>query len=446
MNKKQNNKKATFWGVFAAILALAFIATPLLTLTYISDSDALVVQTARVDAASAANAKRVAKQLYKNLQNPTSVQRYQLTLSEDEINGIIALVMRGINGLKGRVNITPIGAKGAFSFKLPSNPFGQYINLTATIDPSSKGLVVNDVFIGRIEIPGDLAISLVEALLNKLISGEALGTKLISSIESIRINNSKLIFVYRAIPDLKKIINKGRKEAKDLRDDLALLGDPGVTKLYYQALCKFHKQIDGFGDISLGYYLTTAFSFAEKRTLISEAPSEENRAALLALAIFLGSTDFDSVIGAIDKETLQKCQPTGSHIVLANRNDLRLHFIYSAALKIISDSGVSFAIGEFKELLDSGQGGSGFSFADLAADRAGIRFAEKALDNTSAFQVQRMASQLTQEKVFFPSISGLPERISQPTFKQRGGIESPYYKKLLATINHRIDNLPLYQK
>jgi uncharacterized protein YfiM (DUF2279 family) len=285
----------------------------------------------------------------------------------------------------------------------------------------------------------------MEIILNKVIAGDTFGTKLINAIDSIEVDNSKLIFAYHSIPGLRNAVLSTKGQIKEVRDDLALLGDPKIVKRYYEHICKFHAQIDGLGQASIGYYLDTAFSFAEKRSYISEAPVEENRAALLALAIFLGSSNFDSVVGALDAETLAICQPRNSQMVLANRNDLRLHFIFSVALNIISDSGISFAIGEFKELLDSQQGGSGFSFADLAADRAGIRFAELALDENGALRVQQMASELRQEKTFFPSIAGLPEGIPQQVFDERGGIESDYYKQHLATINRRIDGLAIYQ-
>ena len=44
-----------------------------------------------------------------------------------------------------------------------------------------------------------------------------------------------------------------------------------------------------------------------------------------------------------------------------------------------SSGGAAFSAGEYKELLDSNPYGSGFSFDDLAADRAGIRFAARLL-------------------------------------------------------------------
>jgi hypothetical protein len=104
---------------------------------------------------------------------------------------------------------------------------------------------------------------------------------------------------------------------------------------------------------------------------------------------------------------------------------------------------MSFALGEFKELADS-QGGSGFSFSDLVADRAGIQFAELALDSSGALRMQRMAQELTEEEVFFPSLTGLPEDMQQQVFEERGGLESDYYKNYLTIINDRINHLILY--
>ena len=440
--QKTGFRKIFFWSFAVAILLFIFI--PLITLASISDSRALVEEAAKVDTNSAIKAKNVAKQLYKDLMDGKPGQRSTLTLSEDEINGIVALGTRGVPRLTGRVNVTRLGIRGALTLNVPNNPFGEYINLTTTILPSPKGLVVDYISIGSINISGNIAISLMEIILNKVIAGDTFGTKLISAIDSIEVVNSTLIFAYHSIPGLRNAIVSTRGQMKEVRDNLELLGDPKIVKLYYERICTFHSQIDGLGQASVGYYLSTVSSFAEKRSYISEAPVEENRAALLALAIFLGSSNFDKVIGALDEETLAACQPRNGQMVLANRNDLRLHFIFSAALKVISDSGISFAIGEFKELLDSQQGGSGFSFADLAADRAGIRFAEMALDENGALRVQHMALELRQEKVFFPSIAGLPEGIPQQVFDERGGIEGDYYKQHLATINQRIDRLALY--
>lgn len=441
--QKKGFRKILFWSIATAILL--FILVPVMTIAYISDSRALVVEVATVDTKSAIKAKNVAKQLYRDLMNGNSNRSSTLRLSEDEINGIVALGTRGLPRLKGRVNVTPLGIKGAFTINVPDNPLGEYINLTGTVFPSSKGLVLENISLGSLDISGSLAISLIETALNKLIAGDTFGTKLINAIDSVEVDDSTLILSYHSIPGLSKAIDSTKGQIKELRDELAILGNPKVVKNYYEHICNFHSKIDGFGQASVGYYLDTAFSYADKRSYISENPVEENLSALMALAIFLGSSRFDSVVGALDKETLATCQPRNSQMVLANRNDLRLHFIISAALKVISDSAISFTGGEFKELLDAQDGGSGFSFVDLAADRAGIRFAELALDENGAKRLQQMASELRQEETFFPSIADLPEGIPQQVFDERGGIDSDYYKQYLATINQRINGLTLYQ-
>ena len=434
------------WGLLIAILL--FVVIPLVVLFNTIDSYPLVVKTEHVDIDSAIKAKNIALQLRRELNDSVySEQRSKLTLSENEINGIIALGMRGIKRLKGRVNVTQYGIKGAFTFKLPSTPFGSYVNLTTTIIPSDNGLDIQEISIGNIALSGDLAISMAEFMMNRFLSGNATGTRLVKSIESVTVSNSQLNVSYHVIHDLRHIVDDAKGRVKHVRDELALLSDPIVVKLYYLRLCDYHGQIAARSEnkISLGRYLSVTYSFAEKRSLTGKNPVDENKAGLLALAIFLGSTNFNSVVGAVDKETQLRCQPYGKKIVLANRTDLRLHFIYSAALKVITDSGVSFAIGEFKEMLDSQAGGSGFSFADLAADLSGIRFAELALNSKGAVYLQKQAAILNQQETFFPSIESLPERISQHSFESLGGIESKYYKKHLAIINARLDALHLYK-
>lgn len=442
--KRPHSKRIYLWGGLAIAVSI-FIIAPIASLIYISDNYALVEKAARIDARNAAKAKDVAKQIYTDLMDGSPTQRREITLSENEINGIFALAARGIPGSKGRVNVTPLGIKAAFTFYAPKNPFGDFINLTATIDPSSTGLVINNITIGSLEISGEPVVSLAESLLNRLLGKGEFGSKLIGAIESVHVQNSVLHVAYHPIAGLRQAIENSRGEVKKIRDELALLGNPKLVRPYYQKLCSLQKQIGGMGDVPLGYYLSDTFSFAKKRTAAGGKAEEENRAALLALAIFVGSYNFNSVIGAVDTQGFQRCPTLDNQVVLAKREDLRLHFIFSAALKIISDSGLSFAIGEFKELLDSQQGGSGFSYVDLAADRAGIRFAELAIHKSGALRLQQMASQLTEEAVFFPAIDALKEGISQQDFENSGGIDGDNYKANLATIISRIENLPLYR-
>ena len=72
----------------------------------------------------------------------------------------------------------------------------------------------------------------------------------------------------------------------------------------------------------------------------------------------------------------------------------------------------SDAAGLFKEIEDA-RSGSGFSFDDIAADRAGTRFGEYAANPVSAQKLQRQLSGGIGEKDIMPRSDDLPEFLSE---------------------------------
>ncbi len=106
---------------------------------------------------------------------------------------------------------------------------------------------------------------------------------------------------------------------------------------------------------------------------------------------------------------------------------------------------VSNAIGLMKEVDDS-RGGSGFSFTDLGADKAGTRFGYQVTTPTSASHLQQRLANSVREQDLMPEVSDLPEGLSEPEFVQRfGGVDSPRYNQLVAKIDRRVAGLSLYQ-
>ena len=175
----------------------------------------------------------------------------------------------------------------------------------------------------------------------------------------------------------------------------------------------------------------------------SSSAALENEAAIMALAIYAGHRRFSTLFGdlsiALDPVPTVQAKP-----LLASRQDLSLHFIFSAAIKLLSEQGISIAVGEFKELMDRGEGGSGYSFVDLAADMAGANFAALAVDPNSAEKLQNIMSLEPNELLFFPSIEGLEEGMSKSQFKQRyTDIESNKYIGVVKNIESRIERLPI---
>jgi uncharacterized protein YfiM (DUF2279 family) len=130
-------------------------------------------------------------------------------------------------------------------------------------------------------------------------------------------------------------------------------------------------------------------------------------------------------------------------LILLGRHDSAQHFAVSAALAAWAGEPAANAIGLYKEVEDA-RGGSGFSFADLAADRAGTRFGELVAEGSPRLDVALRGS--LGDSDLAPSLDGLPEALSEAEFQRRyGGRDNPAYRQLLAEIERRLAALPLYR-
>ena len=127
-------------------------------------------------------------------------------------------------------------------------------------------------------------------------------------------------------------------------------------------------------------------------------------------------------------------------ISIRGRNDLARHFWVSASLAILSDESRSMDVGITKELMDATEGGSGFSFVDLTADRAGTLFAGVATrDDQSARDLHLKIRRGVEIEEFFPAIDGLPEGISGDDFQnQFGGLGGAETGRIVEEIRNRL--------
>jgi hypothetical protein len=416
---------------------------PIVLVARMSASNSLVLEGESLDTSSSVQARDLAIRLRDKVLSTSDLEEF--TANQDEINGLIQLAMRGIPRLAGRVNVTPWRLVGAFSLHVPENPFGEYLNFRADVLPSSEGLEFAQASIGRVQFSNSMALTLFRFLLDFVLADQQ-GSMFVNAIESVVMNGQEVSVKFRPIPDLRKRLEASKERIKTVRDDLALLGDPAVVRLYYQKLCELDELHVGELPASMAWYTAPVFDLAKRRVQIGSNVALENRAALLALGIFMGSAYVETLVGSVRTGKLENCKPTPRYIVLANRHDLRLHFMVSAVIKVISDSGMSSAVGEFKELLDAEEGGSGFSFADLAADMAGVKFAEQLLDDSGEGMRTLIALADTyDENVFFPSIAGLQEGLSKQQFEiEYGNLQDPRYQSVVTEIEYRLASLPLY--
>lgn len=394
----------------------------------------------KVDVENAVRARDFAKNLLDSLLHHGDT--ILISASEIEMNSIMAFMSQGINRLSGCVKVTTDGINIALSLRLPYNLIGDYLNLRVRIGPSEDGFHITQASLGRVSIPGLMVFYMTRFLLNWIL-GDRGGTVALASVKSVTIEEKSVLFRIRPILDLKERVARIKERLKSIRDRVALLGDPGTVRIYYAKLLEIDKSIPTEEPVSLVQFIRPLFQLALER---AGDPADENQAAVLALGMFLGSEHFESFIGPVKTKKMKKHPRRIRRVVLSNREDLRLHFLISAGLKIISDQGITHAVGEFKELMDAERGGSGFSFVDLAADRTGVRFAEVATDRSGgAKRIQWTLSRETREETFFPNVQELPEGLSQAELEHFfGNVESDIYLSLVRAIDQCIARLPAY--
>jgi hypothetical protein len=198
---------------------------------------------------------------------------------------------------------------------------------------------------------------------------------------------------------------------------------------------------------AFGLCLKTAFTLAHDRSA-GRSPILENRAAIFALGMVLGHRGIEDFMGSVlDSNDLDAVEPTMHRVLLSGRSDWTRHFCVSAVIATFSDKVLSDAAGLLKEELDAEEGGSGFSFADLLADRAGAAFALTATrDEPTARAIQDRLARGCGSEDIFPPADGLPEGIPDAELQSRyGGVGGEEYRRLIAEIERRVAACPAYQ-
>jgi len=181
---------------------------------------------------------------------------------------------------------------------------------------------------------------------------------------------------------------------------------------------------------------------AAERSASGGSAADENRIAILAIAFYVNGKP----LSVLTPDAQSWPRAERRRLLLRNRGDLAQHFTISAALSASAGAPVANLIGLYKEI-DDARRGSGFSFVDLTADRAGTTFGRLATETPDSARLlqARIRASFAEDHVM-PRIDGLPENLSQQEFTRRyRGPSAPAYDELLEEIDRRIAALPLFQ-
>jgi uncharacterized protein YfiM (DUF2279 family) len=390
------------------------------------ESAPTINRAAEVTPASIERAKRILDQ-----NNPRKLRpgaRRTISVSEKDLDDAANYLARQYAGGGARIDLQRGSARLGASLRVPALPLAIYVNLQSELAESASLPRIDSLRIGQLPVPGWLAQWMIPRLLGAVIDEPDLRS-FRDAIKKISIADDRVALTYEWQADL----------PDKLRTVLLPADDQERLRLYQQLLVEITKSLKT-PSLSLTEFAVPLFTLAAERSKTGDAVAE-NRAAILLLALYVNGRDLSGIVPGA--KTWPRPQRHG--VLLNGRADLAKHFIVSAALAAKAGGPISDAVGLYKELADAREG-SGFSFNDLAADRAGTRFGEYAADAASARKLpQRLGVGIT-ERDLMPATEDLPEFMPEREFIRRfGGVGAPAYNNMMAEIERRVAALPLYR-
>jgi len=364
-------------------------------------------------------------------QSPPGQQR-TLTLSQHELEVLLNHAARRWLGAATRVSLLRNGAQLQLSAHLgsvlPLNPFGRWLNIEVRLAQTGGLPVIDSVQVGGVPLPTWLA----EHVALRLIQQWGLRTEL----ELV----GDVVQQVRFWPGQMQLTYAWRGNSTELM--LGALLTPQELqrfRVYTEKLVQYTQAQRSSAELSLAPLMGPMFAFASDRTAAGHDAALENRAALVVLTLFANGRDLGELVTAAKSWP----KPRPLRLLLSQRDDWPRHFLISAAVAAEGTGPLSKAIGVYKELADS-RGGSGFSFNDMAANLAGTRFGELALQAPQRLQAQ-VAPGLREED-FMPEARDLPEFMAEADFLRRfGGVGAPAYRQQMAEIERRVNALRVLQ-
>lgn len=401
----------------AAALALLLIGAAIL-LVLATDAQPLVERSEAISPLAVAQARRLLA-----THDPRRQQSGQIST----VDVPASLIDEGANYLagrylRGRGRFTLTGEGGEFRITLPL-PGQRFLNLRAGIPPAGGMPGIGEARLGNLPLPGWLIDYVIAGAVrfSGFDSEWQIATRAIRSVAFDRAHQTVAV-TYEWQP---LILERARAVALS-PDEISQLHN---ARLALVAL--FAHRAPG-APVSLAEILQATLPK-------SSDPRGEGRATLLVLASQLAGMDLAALVPAARGWP----RPRWVRIHLAGRHDLAQHFVVSAALAAWSGEPVADAIGLYKELNDA-RHGSGFSFIDLAADRAGTRFGDL-LAKRPEILIERLAGGL-RDSDLLPPVHDLPEALHAEQFRQRfSSPDSLPFKALARDIESRLDTLPLYR-
>lgn len=357
-------------------------------------------------------------------------------LAQRDVNVLLLHSLTRFPRLQARVDLHDHKIEVRATFSGPPTPMGRFLNASAHIVQKDGSIELDQLDLGRLSIKGWLLNPLSRYAHRWMQDRNELYRTALDSVAAFRIGEAQLDLTYEWRPDL---IRQLRAQGREM---LMPAEDRDRMRAYNHHLALISTRFKR--NASLLDVLQPMFLLADQRSRDGSDPVVENKALFNTLAIYIAGRDLNKILGSTTDSG--HVRPRWVSLTLLGRADLAQHFLLSAAITANAGGGVADLLGVFKELDDS-HAGSGFSFADLLADRTGVRLAEMGTGSPEGARLlqQRLATSGS-ERDFISDVDNLPEGIMELQFKQRyRDLDSASYQIVEAEIQRRIGLCSAYK-
>ncbi|MCI4431063.1 MAG: hypothetical protein JHC40_18070 [Burkholderiales bacterium] len=409
--------------LFGALLGLLLAAVLVLWLAF--DEAPLLLPGKQVNVADVERAMDLLE-LHDPRKNKDKAAR-QLALTQADLDALLNQASQTFGIASARLVLRNGGAALQASVRFERSPFRPWLNIDAQLRETPGLPRFASLRIGQLVVPGWLANLALKQGVARVLAGQP-GRLATQVVQRVRFTPGQLQLAYQW--------REGT--GSELRAMLVSPADAQRLRAYDERLAAEVAKTPTAQSVSLAKLLPPMFGLARERSASGD-PAGENRAALVALTFYVNGLSLAALTPAAGEWPM----PAPRSVTLAGRDDFPKHFLISATLAAQGGGALADAVGVFKEV-DDARHGSGFSFNDIAADRAGTRFGELAVGSAARLQAAVAAGMA--EPDFMPDVRDLPEFMPEADFMRRyGGIGAPAYGRMMSEIEARIAARPLYR-
>jgi hypothetical protein len=404
------------------VVALPFLAIAAVLMCF--QDRPLVARSVQLTPQDIENAKRVLDE--HDPRNSAAGGLQTFSIGQRDLDVTLNYVASRLGRAAVRVVLQPGTAWLQASVDLPQSPIGRYVNIDAVLRETGALPRFDHMKVGSLPVPVWVADFLLRHGLRRLAATERGGIAA-DVVKGVSVEEGSLTVTYYWSEEV----------AERARAVLIAPEDQARLRAYQDRLVAVVARAPN--RISLATLMSPLFLLAVDRGAAGDI-LRENRAAIIVLAFYANGKGLGEIVSAARGWS----QPARRTVTLAGRDDFPKHFLISAAVAAEAGTPLADAIGLYKEVDDS-RGGSGFSFNDIGADRAGTRFGEVASRSPErARKLARAVGSGVGESDFMPDVSDLPEFMQEAEFKRRyGGIGGPGYARMMAAIEARVASRPL---